>query len=177
VALCGVFLVLTQDASVTWSSFATNLQSNPLAYGLGTSAAVAWALYSNLTRRWGRSNDRGAVALFMLATGLAFWLGRLFDPGKGMWSLRVAVEVAVLAMATGMAYVCWDLAMRAGNVLFVASCSYLTPFLSTLVSCLYLGVRPSLALWLGCALIITGSFLSWRSLRPATDATDAPKAR
>jgi hypothetical protein len=27
-------------------------------------------------------------------------------------------------------------------------------------------VQPSLSLWLGCVLIIVGSFLSWRSIRP-----------
>jgi drug/metabolite transporter (DMT)-like permease len=176
-ALGGVFLVLTQDAVVTWTSFAANLKGNPLAYGLGTFAAVAWALYSNLTRRWGNPDGRGAVLLFILTTGLAFWLGRLLKPEVGTWGVRVAAEVAVLALATGLAYVFWDLAMRAGDVVLVAACSYLTPFFSTLASCLYLDVRPSLRLWLGCALIVAGSFLSWRSIRPATDAARSPEAR
>jgi drug/metabolite transporter (DMT)-like permease len=176
-ALCGVFLVLTQGAAVTWTSFAMNLRGNPVAYGLGAFAAVAWALYSNLTRRWGGPDGRGAVLLFTLATGLAFWLGRLFHPEAGTWGVRVAAEVALLALATGLAYVFWDLAMRAGDVALVASCSYLTPFFSTVVSCLYLRVRPGLSLWVGCALIIAGSFLSWRSIRPATGATVRPEAR
>jgi len=176
-ALCGVFLVLTQGAAVTWTSFAMNLRGNPVAYGLGALAAVAWALYSNLTRRWGGPDGRGAVLLFTLATGLAFWLGGLLHPEGGTWGVRVAAEVALLALATGLAYVFWDLAMRAGDVVLVASCSYLTPFFSTVVSCLYLQVRPGLSLWVGCALIIAGSFLSWRSIRPAAGATGRPEAR
>jgi len=176
-ALCGVFLVLTQGAAVTWMSFAMNLRGNPVAYGLGAFAAVAWALYSNLPRRWGGPDGRGAVLLFTLATGLAFWLGGLLHPEAGTWGVRVAAEVALLALATGLAYVFWDLAMRAGDVVLVASCSYLTPFFSTVVSCLYLRVRPGLSLWVGCALIIAGSFLSWRSIRPATGATVRPEAR
>jgi drug/metabolite transporter (DMT)-like permease len=170
-ALCGIFLVLTQGADVTWTSFVTNLRENPLAYGLGACAAVAWGLYSNLTRRWGGSDGRGAVLVFTLATGMAFGVGRLLRPEPGMWDLRVASEVALLALSTALAYVCWDLAMRAGDVVLVASCSYLTPFLSTVVSCLYLQVRPGLGLWAGCALIIAGSFLSWKSIRPATEPT------
>lgn len=166
-ALCGIFLVLTQGADVTWTSFLTNLSANPLAYGLGTLAAVAWALYSNLTCRWGGADGRGAVLVFTLATGMAFGVGRLFHREPGTWDVRVAVEVAILALATALAYVCWDLAMRAGDVVLVASCSYLTPFLSTVVSCLYLQVRPGLSLWVGCALIIAGSLLSWKSIRPA----------
>ena len=176
-ALCGVFLVLTQGAAVTWTSFVTNLRENPAAYGLGAFAAVAWALYSNLTRRWGGSDGRGAVLVFTLATGLAFSVGRLLHPEAGTWGMRVAVEVALLALSTGLAYAFWDLAMRAGDVVLVASCSYLTPFLSTVVSCLYLQVRPGLGLWVGCALIIAGSFLSWKSIRPAAEATVRPQAR
>jgi len=170
-ALCGIFLVLTQGADVTWTSFVTNLRENPIAYGLGAFAAVAWGLYSNLTRRWGGSDGRGAVLMFTLATGMAFGVGRLFRPEPGTWDVRVASEVALLALSTALAYVCWDLAMRAGDVVLVASCSYLTPFLSTVVSCLYLQVRPGLGLWVGCALIIAGSFLSWKSIRPANEPT------
>jgi drug/metabolite transporter (DMT)-like permease len=160
--------VLTQGTSISWSSSSRNVSSNPVAYGLGAFAAIAWALYSNLTRRWGEPNSSGAVLLFTLSTGMAFWLLRLFRPEQGEWGIRVVAEVAFLALATALAYVFWDIAMREGDVVLVASCSYLTPFLSTGVSCMYLRVWPSLSLWLGCLLIIAGSFLSWRSIHPAT---------
>lgn len=176
-ALCGVFLVLTHDSAVTWASFSANLGSNPVAYGLGAGAAVAWALYSALTRRWGGADDRGAVFVFAAATGMVFGIACLVHPEGGAWNWRVGAEIAVLALATGLAYAFWDLAMRAGDVVLVVSCSYLTPFLSTVVSCAYLGVRPSLSLWMGCALLIAGSFLSWRSIQPASTSTSAPVAR
>jgi len=54
--------------------------------------------------------------------------------------------------------------MRKGDVVLVVSCSYLTPFLATAVGCIYLWVVPGVKLWLGCLLIIGGSFLSWRSI-------------
>ena len=168
VALGGVFLVLTQGTSVSWGSFSANVLSNPLAYGLATLAAIAWALYSNLTRRWGEPNTSGAVLLFTLTTGMAFWLIRVFRPEVGAWGTRVVAEVAFLALATALAYVFWDIAMREGDLVLVASCSYLTPFFSTVVSCIYLRVWPGPSLWLGCLLIIAGSFLSWRSIRPAS---------
>ncbi len=166
VALLGVFLVLTPGTSVSWGSFLANLQSNPAAYGLGLIAAVSWALYSNLTRRWGRSGGggTGAVPLFTLGTGAGFLLVRLFRPEPGAWGPKVAGEVALLALGTALAYVFWDLAMRRGDMVLVASCSYLTPFFSTLVSCIYLGVAPGAGVWLGCLLIVAGSFWSWRSI-------------
>jgi drug/metabolite transporter (DMT)-like permease len=165
-ALLGVFLVLTQGTSVSWTSWAANLQSNPAGYGLGLLAAVAWALYSNLSRRWGKPDSGSAVLLFMLAAGAAFWLIRPLTAEPAAWTLRAAVEVGFLGLATALGYVFWDIAMRAGDLVLVAACSYLTPFFSTVVSCLYLGILPGLSLWLGCLLIITGSFLSWRSIRP-----------
>ena len=170
-AVCGIFLVLTQDVGVTWQSFSVNIRRNPVAYGLGTFAAIAWALYSNLSRRWGGPDSRGAVPLFCLATGLVFGLLRLLRPEGATWNIRVVAEVAVLALATGVAYVSWDLAMRAGDMVLVAACSYLTPFFSTVVSCLYLRVQPGLSLWVGCGLIIAGSSMSWRSIRPATEGS------
>jgi len=54
--------------------------------------------------------------------------------------------------------------MRRGNVVLVAALSYLTPFFSTLVSSFYLGVDPKNTIWIGCTLIILGSFLSWKSI-------------
>jgi drug/metabolite transporter (DMT)-like permease len=74
------------------------------------------------------------------------------------------MEVAVLGAITALAYVLWDRSMRKGNLPLVVACSYLTPFLSTLVSCAYLGVLPGAQLWGGCALIVVGSLLSWRSV-------------
>ena len=71
---------------------------------------------------------------------MAFWLLRLFLPEQGVWGIGVAAEVAFLALATALAYVFWDIAMQEGDVVLVASCSYLTPFFSTGVSCMYLRV-------------------------------------
>lgn len=165
-ALLGVVLVLTQGAAPSWTSFVTNVLSNPVAYGLGLVAAVSWGLYSNLARRWGGADSEGAVLLFTLATGIAFALMRVLRAEAGAVNLRVMGEVAFLGSATALAYLFWDIAMRKGNVLVVAACSYLTPFFSTVVSSIYLRVVPTANLWLGCGLIIVGSALSWRSVRP-----------
>jgi drug/metabolite transporter (DMT)-like permease len=166
-ALFGVFLVLTHETAVSWASLSANLASNPVAYGLGFLAAVSWGLYSNLARRWGDAQSGGAVQFFTLGSGIAFLLIGFFWPESGTWNLRTVIEVASLGLATALAYVFWDLSMRAGNMVLVAASSYLTPLFSTIVSCLYLGVRPGSNLWLGCAIIIAGSFLSWFSIRPA----------
>jgi|APSaa5957512622_1039677.scaffolds.fasta_scaffold05257_5 drug/metabolite transporter (DMT)-like permease len=177
-ALLGVFLVLTQETAISWTSFAHNVAGNPLAYGLALTAALSWGLYSNLTRRWAGSDDTdggssssGGVAFFMLATGAVLLLLRLFSAEISVWNPRAIAEVLFLGLATSLAYVCWDVAMRRGDIVLVGAASYFTPFLSTLTSCLYLQIATGPGLWLGCFAIIVGSLLSWRSV---TDARESP---
>ncbi len=163
-ALAGEFLVITQGDSVSWSSFWAHLLSNPAAYACALVGALSWALYSTLARRWSPPEGGGAVALFLPATGLALLILRLFSAESSAWSGRAVGEVVVLAVGTVLGYGLWDLAMRKGNLLFVAACSYFTPLLSTFVSCLYLQVTPGWRLWLGCLALVVGSLLTWLSL-------------
>jgi drug/metabolite transporter (DMT)-like permease len=163
-ALTGVLLVMTQGARLSWMSFAEHLQSNPGAYSLALAAAVAWALYSNLTRRWTEPESRGAVELFIPATGLVLLGSRLLTTEPTDWSLRAVGEAAGLAAVTALAYILWDVSMRKGNLLLVVACSYFTPLLSTAVSCFYLRVSPGPKLWVGCLLLVSGSLMTWSSV-------------
>ena len=163
-ALLGVFLVLTQGESVSWRSVATNVASNPLAYSLGLAAALSWGLYSNLTRRWGGAAGEGAVPLFIAATGLSLLVVRLVYAEAGSWSIRAVAEIAFMGVATSLAYVFWDAAMRKGDAVLVVAFSCFTPFFSMVLSRFYLGIVPGPSLWVACPLIIGGSFLSWYSI-------------
>lgn len=169
-ALSGIFLVLTQGARISWESFSQNVAGNPLAYALASSAAVSWALYSNLTRRWASEDEEeGAVALFLPVTAIAFVvIASVFDEPR-KWDVSCAVEIGFLGLATYFGYILWDKAMRRGNVVMVAAASYLTPLFSTIVSCLYLSVVPEPQLWAGCGVLILGSFLSWRAVSDAPE--------
>ena len=170
-ALAGVFLVMTQGANTSWASFREHLQINPAAYALALAAAVAWALYSNLARRWSGPENDGAVELFMPATGLVLLALRLLTTEPAGWSLQAVGEASGLAAITTLAYILWDLAMRKGNLLLVVACSYFTPLLSTLVSCAYLRVSPGPKLWVGCLVLVSGSLVTWLSVseRPVAD--------
>lgn len=163
-ALIGVFLVMTQGAHVSWASVWEHLQSNPIPFVLALGAAISWALYSNLARRWSAADSGGAVELFVPVTGLVLLAMRLLTIEPAGWSFRVVGEALGLAAITTLAYILWDVAMRQGNLLLVAACSYFTPLLSTLVSCAYLHVSPSRRLWMGCLLLVAGSLVSWRSV-------------
>lgn len=163
-ALTGVFLVMTQEAGLSWTAWREHLQTNPAAYLLALAAAVAWAFYSNLARRWSQAEAGGAVEVFLLATGLVLLALRLVITEPTGWSFRAVGEASGLAAVTALAYVLWDVAMRRGNLLLVVACSYFTPLLSTAVSCLYLRVSPGPRLWIGCLLLVSGSLITWRSV-------------
>jgi drug/metabolite transporter (DMT)-like permease len=163
-AVGGEFLVLTHDLSFSWTAALAHVSVNPAAYGLAAGAGISWALYSALSRRWAAPGSRGAVPIFVLITGVLMLLLSVTSPEAGTWNLRAVAEVIFLGAATVLAYSCWDLAMRRGDILLVAAASYFTPLLSTLVSCLYLGIVPGAKLWLGCAVLVAGSLLSWRAV-------------
>jgi drug/metabolite transporter (DMT)-like permease len=163
-ALSGVFLVVTQEGSVSWLSFFRNLMSNPIAYLLAIIAAVCWATYSNLTRLWAGGMKGGAVILFLPITAVFLILLCLFLDEPGKWTRQNVLEVLFLGVSTYIAYTFWDNGMRNGNVVLLASASYFTPLFSTIISCLYLAVVPGIRLWVACGFLIAGSILSWQSI-------------
>ena len=166
-ALSGVAFVLMQGIHAPWQSFCRNLARNPIAYSLGLGAAVSWALYSVLARRWAGGEGKGAVNLFLPTTGGILLLVCFFVNEPRAWSPCSFAEAVFLGVATYLAYGLWDTAMRTGNVVLVAAGSYLTPFFSTAVSCVYLTVATQASLWVGCGMLVAGSLLSWLSVSEA----------
>jgi drug/metabolite transporter (DMT)-like permease len=162
-AAAGVFLATTQGQPLSWSSFHGNLAQNSLPYMLGATAAISWALYSTLSRRWANKAPGGAVYLFMLSTGLILGTARLLVPEttqqieSSRWTWRAVAELSYMVIGSNLAYAFWERAMRRGDIVLVAVSSYFTPLLSTMVSILYLGARAGWQLWFGCALVIAGA--------------------
>jgi drug/metabolite transporter (DMT)-like permease len=173
-ALVGIALVVTQGTHFSWRSVSRDFEGNPAPYLLGLAAALAWALYSTLTRRWAAGQSGGAVNVFLPATAVSLILLCCFAREPREWNPRSLTEIAFLGIATYLAYGLWDTAMRKGNIVLVATASYLTPLLSTIVSCFYLMVFPGPRLWLGCVLLVGGSLLSWSSIAQDSDAQDIP---
>lgn len=167
VALAGLFLVLSPPGALSLGALLAHAWSHPAAHGTAVAAAVCWALYSNLARRWGGPDAANGVPWFLGFTALTLMLGQLLTPATGAWERRGLTEAIILGLVTAIAYSLWDRALRRGDVGVVATASYLTPLISTLLSCTYLGVKPTSRLMVGCGLLIAGSLLSWRSLRGA----------
>ncbi len=129
-------------------------------------AAVAWGLYSNLSRRWAAGAESTAMPLFLLATGMCLLLLRVVVAEENVWTLVSVLEVAYLALfPTLLAYTCWDIAMRQGNLVLVAAASYLTPVLSVWVSSCYLGISVTPVQWLATGMVVLGAAACKWSIR------------
>ncbi len=154
----GVFLAMFSGEGLSWRTFVENVGMNSLPYAFGLVAAVSWALYSNLSRLWGGQSESGGVPLFLLVSGLAFTVLRGFSSEHTVWTSRSISELLyMMVFPTGLGYVFWDEAMRKGKIILVASLSYFTPLLSTIIAATYLGVGAGWQLWVGCVLVIAGA--------------------
>ena len=155
----GVLLASAQSGE-SWMTFVGNLSTNWSPYLLALTAAVCWALYSNLARRWAGQAEGGGVPLFLLASGLVLAVLKLNVAETTYWTNRSVVELAYMAIfPTIIAYSFWDTAMRRGNMILVASLSYLTPLVSIIIASIYLAVPMGTYLWLGCLLVVVGSIM------------------
>jgi drug/metabolite transporter (DMT)-like permease len=158
-ALGGVWLAagLGQSTSLREALFVSGAI---VPYTLALVAAISWALYSNLSRRWAAASTTGGVPLFLLASGLVLAVLRLFVHETALWSLPSGLMLVYAAVFPGMvAYLLWDVGVRKGDITLLSSISYLAPLLSTLVSASVLAVAPSLGFWLGVALVIAGAII------------------
>lgn len=164
VALAGIWLATGNDSDFTITAMFQDNQAW-LPYSLAFCAAVCWALYSNFSRRWAARNDGGAVPLFLTASGVLLGILRLFTPEMTHWTIGAGLELIYMALFPAMlAYVLWDIAVRKGEIILVASLSYLTPLLSTLVSVIVLDVEPGMSLWIGALFVMGGAVMCKFSL-------------
>ncbi len=164
VAMGGVWLALSSGsdaAGLFWLPAPADL----LPYGCALLAAICWGLYSTLSRRLAAEQDGGGVPLFLLASGVLLALARLAVPENAHWSASTLAALAYMALFPAMlAYMFWDIAVRKGKIILIASLSYLTPLLSTLISAFVLHVQPGVSLWLGAVLVIGGAVLCRQSV-------------
>ncbi len=166
-ALAGIVIAGTQGGDLSLHGFLASLRTNFWPYVMAFVAAVFWALYSNLTRRWAGHSRVGGVPLFLLASGLVLLAVRFVSGETSNWTSRAAWECLYMAVfPTFLAYSFWDASMRKGNVVLVAAISYFTPLLSTLFSGVYLDVKLSSRLLVACALVVAGAIICKVSIHP-----------
>lgn len=164
-SLLGIIWVMKGDSPWTPQLLWHNILSNPLAYALAFTAALLWALYNNLTKRY--ANGKSGVTLFFMVTALVLWLKfSVTQPLDSLhFSPRAVAEVLFMGASVAIAYSAWNHGIQQGNMTLLATASYFTPVLSTLLAAAWLQLTPGLSFWQGVAMVTAGSLICWLATR------------
>jgi drug/metabolite transporter (DMT)-like permease len=168
-AALGVIGTVVLLAGVSWSLH----YADALGYGLALGAAVIWASYSLLTRRLAPF-PTAAVGGFCLASGLLALVSAHVLHGGLATQMRAlsGADGALLVLAgigpLGIAFYCWDAALKCGDPPTIAVLAYLTPVLSGLLLMATLHRAFTLPTAVALLLVVAGAALAARgSTKPA----------
>ncbi|MGR6771916.1 aromatic amino acid DMT transporter YddG [Pectobacterium brasiliense] len=166
-SLGGIVWIMKGESAWTPELLWNNILANPLAYSLAFSAALTWALYCNITRRYGQG--KSGVSLFFFVASLLLWVQYAFS-AEGAISLTLPSSLQLLFMgtSTALAYSVWNIGIQHGNLTLLATASYFTPVLSTLLAALWLNITPAISFWQGVVMVTAGSLLCWYATRTPT---------
>ncbi|MDY4373744.1 aromatic amino acid DMT transporter YddG [Pectobacterium carotovorum] len=166
-ALGGIVWIMKGESDRTPELLWNNVLANPLAYSLAFSAALTWALYCNITKRYGQG--KSGVSLFFLITALILWTQYSFSAESAIsLTLSNSLQLIFMGASTALAYSAWNAGIQHGNLTLLATASYFTPVLSTLLAALWLNITPAISFWQGVAMVTAGSLLCWYATRTPT---------
>ncbi|MEQ9891674.1 aromatic amino acid DMT transporter YddG [Pectobacterium aroidearum] len=166
-SLGGIVWIMKGDSNWTPALLWNNILANPLAYSLAFSAALTWALYCNITKRY--AQGKSGVSLFFFVSSLVLWMQYSFSTeGTISFTLPSALQLIFMGASTALAYSAWNIGIQHGNLTLLATASYFTPVLSTFLAALWLNITPAISFWQGVAMVTAGSLLCWYATRSPT---------
>ncbi|MGD9868365.1 MAG: DMT family transporter [Hyphomicrobiales bacterium] len=163
--LAGAAMGFAGTALILTGGTASETGGHLAGYLCAMGAAIIWAAYSVLSRRYA-SVPSHAVAGYCLVTAALAAASHLvlettlWPQGAAQW----AVLAAMGAGPVGLAFYFWDHGVKHGDVRFLGVACYAIPLLSTLLL-IALGLgEASAGLWIACGLIVGGAGLAARSV-------------
>lgn len=132
-------------------------QLNPWAYSLAVLDAIAWAFYSNFSRKLSNPEGASAVPLYMLIGSCILFGVSLLSEEFSNPTLFDYLLLIVWSGAAALAYTFWDVGMRFGNVVTISTTSMLIPLLSTIITAVLSGHGLTMPLVGAAALVVVGS--------------------
>jgi drug/metabolite transporter (DMT)-like permease len=158
-ALTGAALVVTRG-----QGFGFDAQFS-LGYATALCAAVIWAAYSVLSRRFAAvSSD--AIAGFCLVTAVLAAICHLLLE-QTVWPSDLWQWAALLGLGlgpVGLAFYVWDIGVKRGDIQVLGAASYSAPLLSTLILILTGYASYSHVILIACLLITAGAVLAAKDL-------------
>lgn len=163
-SMIGILWVLGGDNGIDILVMLSNIQDNPLSYGLAFSGAIIWAAYSIITAKF--ANGKNGISLFFILVAIILWIKYAFTDGSAMeFSLESIIVLALAAASMGFGYAAWNVGILHGNVTILAGASYFTPIFSAVFAALLLRTPLSFSFWQGTAMVCGGSILCWLATR------------
>jgi len=136
-----------------------------LGYLMAVGCALTWSAYSVLNRRYG-AVPTDTVGAFCLATAVLSALGHVMFETT-VWPADHGEWLAVLALGllpVGAAFYAWDFGTKHGDIQVLGAMSYAAPLISTTLLILAGEGEATVAVGLGCALIVGGAVLASRDM-------------
>ncbi len=159
-AFVGVAWTITGDTGFSLSGIAANVSTNPATYSMAFFGAMIWAVYCNVTKSL--ANGQNAITLFFIFTAIALWVKyALSEETALVFSLPSTLNLLLTGVVMGSGYALWNVAILRGNMMLLATLSYFTPVISTLLSSAILGVVLGASFWQGVVMVTIGSLICW----------------
>ncbi|WP_159737881.1 aromatic amino acid DMT transporter YddG [Vibrio atypicus] len=159
-AFFGVAWSISGEQGLSIEQIAANVATNPVTYAMALTGAFLWAIYCNLTKRI--SNGQNAITLFFIMTAISLWIKYAFSGESGMTiNLESGGLLLVAGVFMGSGYALWNYAIIGGNMVLLATLSYFTPVLSTIISSVILGIALTHTFLQGVVMVTIGSLMCW----------------
>ncbi|WP_144219249.1 MULTISPECIES: aromatic amino acid DMT transporter YddG [Flavobacterium] len=165
ISMLGIVWVLGGEQGFNVSEMLSNIEKNPLSYGLAFLGALLWAGYCVVTIRI--SNGVNGITFFFMLVAVVLWIKYLFvyEQPSMDFSFSSITYLLLAGCAMGFGYAAWNIGIMHGNVTALAGASYFTPVLSSLLSSFLLSTSLGLSFWQGALFVCTGSILCWLSTK------------
>lgn len=165
--LVGAGLIVTRGGGLDFSA------AYALGYGAALVAAVIWAVYSVVSRRFG-DVPSDAVVGFCLATAVLSAICHVALE-ETIWPSGGVEWFAVVLLGlfpVGLAFFVWDIGVKKGDIQVLGAASYAAPLLSTLFLIAFGFSAFSWPVGVACLLISGGGLIAAKDMlfrrRPAT---------
>lgn len=160
-ALVGAGLVVTGGRGFSFQA------EYGFGYAMALAAAVVWAGYSVLSRRFAHvSSD--AITGFCLVTAALAWVCHL-TMETTVWPENLLQWASVVGLGlgpVGLAFYVWDIGVKRGDIQVLGAASYSAPLLSTLLLIASGFAAYSHTVLVACLLITAGAVIAaWDMIR------------
>lgn len=164
-SMLGIIWVLGGEQGLDISQMLSNIQTNPLSYGLAFIGALLWSAYCVVTVRI--ANGVNGITLFFMMVALALWIKYLIigDSMSMQINFSSVIYLLLAACAMGFGYAAWNIGILGGNVTVLTGASYFIPVLSSALSSVILSATLGLSFWQGAIMVCAGSVLCWLATR------------